>query len=295
MNGRLTIVRVATTAAFMFAIPAPALAQGQGLDQLGVRSSMFETYVRPHQWLIFLISRTPPTQHRLHARRFRLRRGYERAPGPVPEYRSAAVHCVWPDRLAGTRGGRVGHHRDIRQSSRDTSAAPARIHESGFADWAVQARMRLARQHGRWPQVFAAFEILPPTQRGKKLIGDLHWNLKGEIGLAREYGWGTMSARTTIEYNRGDHHWDLGETSLEYMRQVSSAGRLFFAIEGGEGGALDEWVFVSAGQWRVGDGLFVKFANSFGLQWKSWQAWHCSGSLAMQDAAAGPRGCGSLG
>jgi len=53
------------------------------------------------------------------------------------------------------------------------------------------------------------------------------------------------------------------------MRQVSSAGRLLFAIEGGEGGALDEWTFVSAGRWRIGDGLFVKFANVFGLQSKA--------------------------
>jgi len=78
-----------------------------------------------------------------------------------------------------------------------------------------------------------------------------------------------MSVRTIIEYNRGDHHWDLGETSLEYMRQVSSAGRLLFAIEGGEGGAMDEWTFVSAGRWRIGEGLYVKFANAFGINWKA--------------------------
>jgi len=272
MNGPLTIVRVATTAALMFAIPAPALAQGQGqgLDQLGVRSSMFETYVRPHQWLMFPHF-AYTTDHNIDYTPADFGYGADTS-ALQGRFRSTEAQLLiaygLTDWLAlEAEGSHITATFD--KSSRDTSAAPARIHESGFADWAVQARMRLARQHGRWPQVFAAFELLPPTQRGKKLIGDLHWNLKGEIGLAREYGWGAMSARTTIEYNRGDHHWDLGETSLEYMRQVSSAGRLLFAIEGGEGGALDEWVFVSAGRWRIGDGLFIKFANSFGLQGKS--------------------------
>jgi hypothetical protein len=75
--------------------------------------------------------------------------------------------------------------------------------------------------------------------------------------------------RTTIEYNRGDTHWDLGETSLEYLRQVSPAWRLFFAVEGGEGGAPDDWVLVSAAGWRIGDGVYLKFANAIGLFSKS--------------------------
>jgi len=270
MNGPLTMVRAATAAALVSAIPAVALAQGQRLDQLGVRSSMFETYIQPHQWLVFPHF-AYTTDHNIDYTPADLGYGADTL-ALQGRFRSTEAELFIAygvtDWLAlEAEGSHITA--TFNKSSRDTSAAPARIHEAGFADWAVQARMRLARQRGRWPQVFAAFELLPPMQRGKKLIGDLHWNLKGEIGLAREFGWGTMSARTTIEYNRGDHHWDLGETSLEYMRQVSSAGRLLFAIEGGEGGALDEWVFVSAGRWRIGEGLFVKFANSFGLQWKS--------------------------
>lgn len=274
MHGPVTIARVATAAALMFAIPAVALAQGrgqgQGLDQLGVRTSMFETYIRPHQWLIYP-DFAYTTDHNMDYTPGDLHYGAD-TNAFQGRFRSTEAQLFIAYGLTDWLALEAeGSHitATFNKSSRDTSAVPARIHESGFADWAVQARMRLARQNGRWPQVFAAFELLPPTQPGKRLIGDRQWNLKGEIGLAREFGWGTMSARTTIEYNRGDHHWDLGETSLEYMRQVSSAGRLLFAIEGGEGGALDEWTFVSAGRWRIGDGLFLKFANVFGFQWKS--------------------------
>jgi hypothetical protein len=78
-----------------------------------------------------------------------------------------------------------------------------------------------------------------------------------------------MTLRTTIEYNHGDSHWDLGETSLEYLRRLSTSWRVLLAIEGGETGALDEWTFVTAGQWRIANGCYVKFANGFGLMSKS--------------------------
>jgi hypothetical protein len=78
-----------------------------------------------------------------------------------------------------------------------------------------------------------------------------------------------MTLRTTVEYNHGDHHWDLGETSLEYLRRLSPDWRILLAIEGGETGAPDEWVFVTAGQWRIANRFFLKFANGFGLMSKS--------------------------
>ena len=78
-----------------------------------------------------------------------------------------------------------------------------------------------------------------------------------------------MTLHTTIEYNHGDMHWDLGETVLEYLRQVSPRMRILLAVEGGEGGAMDEWVFVTSGQWRLSDRAYLKFANAVGLAPKS--------------------------
>lgn len=149
------------------------------------------------------------------------------------------------------------------------AGTPARIKESGFADIAGQVRLRLSREQGRRPEVFASVEVLPPSHAQQKLIGDAQWNFKGEIGVARGYRWGTMTFRTTLEYNRGDTHWDLGETSLEYLRQLSPAWRVLFAIEGGEGGAPDDWVLVSAGHWQIANGIQLKFANGLGLLSKS--------------------------
>ena len=112
------------------------------------------------------------------------------------------------------------------KSRSDTSATPARINESGIADFSGQVRLRLGRERGRRPEFFAGIEILPPSYRHRVLIGEPRWDVKGEIGATRGYRWGTMTFRTTIEYNHGDTHWDVGETSIEYLRQVSRTWRL---------------------------------------------------------------------
>ncbi len=247
----------------MIALVASAVLALQNPPSLGIRTSVFGTYVQPHQLIVF-----PFVAHTWD-------RNFEYAPsafgGVGPEdmrgrYRSneAQLFVAYgvTDWLAlEIEGSRISA--TFEKSPSDVSGTPARINESGFADIAGQLRFRLN------PGFFASIELLPPSHKRKVLIGDAQWNVKGEIGLMRGFRWGMMTFRTTVEYNRGDTHPDLGETSLEYLRQMSRAFRLFLAIEGGEGGAPDDWTFVSGGRWRLTDGLFLKFDNALGLLSKS--------------------------
>ena len=155
------------------------------------------------------------------------------------------------------------------RSPSDTTATPPTINNSGLADFAGQVRVRFAQERGRRPEIWGALEVIPRAQRRHVLIGDKVTDVKGEIGFTRGFHFGTMTFRTTVEYNHGDHHWDFGETSIEYLRRLSPAWRIMLAIEGGEGGAPDEFVFVTAAQWRLTRGAFVKLANSVGLMSKS--------------------------
>lgn len=155
------------------------------------------------------------------------------------------------------------------KSPDDTSAVPARIDETGLADIEAQVRLRLARERGRRPEIFASLEMIPAQQSGKVLIGDAQWDFKSSIGVIRGFRFGTMTFKTSVEYNRGDKHWDLGETSLEYLRQLNSRTRLFLAIEGGEGGAPDDYALVSGVRWRLTPGVFLKFDNAVGLMSKA--------------------------
>jgi hypothetical protein len=160
-------------------------------------------------------------------------------------------------------------HARFDKAPSDTSAVPARIDETGLADFEAQLRVRVARERGSRPEVFASLEIIPPQQQGKTLIREAPLDVKGGIGIIRGYRWGTLTFRTTVEYNHDDQAWDLGETSLEYLKQVSSAARLLVAIEGGEGGAPDDYALVTGLRWRLRPGLFLKFDNALGLQSKA--------------------------
>ena len=153
------------------------------------------------------------------------------------------------------------------RSPQDTTSRP--INESGLGDFDVQARMRFVRERGSRPEIWGSLEFIPAANQDKVLIGDTPTDLKGEIGFTRGYQFGTMTFKTTIEYNHVDQHWDLGETSIEYLRRLSTNWRLMAALEGGETGAPDEFVLVTSLQWRASRHAVVGLANSFGFMEKS--------------------------
>jgi hypothetical protein len=160
-------------------------------------------------------------------------------------------------------------HARFDKSPSDTTAVPARIDETGLADFEAQVRVRVAREHGARPELFASLEIIPAQQQGKTLIIETPTDVRAGIGVIRGYRWGTLTFRTTVEFNHDDQSWELGETSLEYLKQLSSAARLLVAIEGGEGGAPDDYGLVTGLRWRLGPGVFLKFDNAIGLQSKA--------------------------
>src|SRR5256714_15275160 len=235
----------------------------------GIRTSMVETYVAPHQLLIYpFVAYTWDHNFEYQPASF----GYRLNEDLLGHYRSSEAQLFVAYGIADWLAVEVeASHINARfdRSASDTSGMPARITESGVADFAGQVRFRLAREHGSRPEVFGSVELLPPQHGNKALIGDAQWAVKSEIGVVRGLSWGTMTFRTTVEYNRGDTHWDLGETSLEYLRQVSPAWRLLLAIEGGEGGPPDAWGLVSPGNRGLARGLDLKLARGIGLVPKS--------------------------
>jgi len=257
------------------ALATAALVQGPDLPPnlrdrgRGVRTSVFGTYVEPHQWLVLPAVGTTRDRNLEYNP---LEWGYGTQVDLRGTFRSSEAQVFLAYGVTAWLAFELeGSYLSARftKSPSDTSGTPANIKQAGITDFAGQARVRLARERRRRPEIFASLEFIPSTQKRKFLIGDKRSDLKGEIGLVRGYHFGTMTLKTTVEYNHGDHHWDLGETSLEYLRQVSPAWRLFLAIEGGETGAPDEWVLVTAGQWRISNRAFLKLSNGFGLMSKS--------------------------
>jgi hypothetical protein len=157
----------------------------------------------------------------------------------------------------------------LEKSALDPFPVPVKTEESGFGDIEGQIRARLWKETDHRPEIFSYLEITAPSQKDKVLIGDPDWEFRLGGGVIRGFRWGTMTFRGTVEYNRAESHWDLGEFSLEYLKRLSPRWRLFVAYEGGESGALDEWELITGLQWRISKLATLKLDNSIGTMSKA--------------------------
>jgi len=155
------------------------------------------------------------------------------------------------------------------KSANDNSAVPARIDESGFGDFEGQLRMRWMKENDHRPEIFGFLDVTIPSHRNKLLISDSDWDFKPGIGVIRGFSWGTIIFRSDLEYNREASSPDIGETAIEYLRRLSPSGLAYLAIEGGEGGAPDEWLLVTGLHWRFTDFVSVKIDNPVGITSKA--------------------------
>jgi len=258
----------------LICVGPPSMLSAQGDRGNGIRTSMIETYVEPHQVLIYPFGAyTWDHDFEYQPSIF----GFTSDEDFRGQFKSteAALFLAYglTNWLAVELEGSL-ITADFEKSPADTFGTPATVHQTGVSDIAGAFRFRLSPERGSRPEFFGSVELLPPQNGQQELIGDPQWNVKSELGAVRQYHWGTMTFRTTVEYNRGDKHWDLGETSLEYLRRLSPAWRMLLGIEGGEGGALDDYGFVAAAHWRIAGAVDLKFVNTVGFMQKStdWEA-----------------------
>ncbi|MFZ0389497.1 MAG: hypothetical protein WAN36_03485, partial [Calditrichia bacterium] len=160
---------------------------------------------------------------------------------------------------------------DVRfeKSPDDHSPLPPKIHETGLGDFEGQIRMRWAKETKGRPEIFGFLDVTVPSQNGKLLIRDPDWNFKPGIGVIKSFSWGTLLFRTDLEYNREASSPDIGETAIEYLRRFSPSGLLNLGIEGGEGGAPDEWNLITGVHLRLADWAYLKLNNSLGITSKA--------------------------
>lgn len=252
------------------ALPAAALAQSNALDRsrdrgTGIPSSMFGTYIESGQLLLFpffAYSRDHNREYNPARMGFGLDQDF-RGRFQSTEVLLFAAYGVTDWLALELEASQIRATLD--KSPDDPSSVPARIVESGVADFEGQLRLRVARETGGRPEIFGFVEITAPSHKHDVLIGDKDWDVRPGLGVVRGFSWGTMTFRTDLEYNRDDRHVDLGESSIEYLRRLSPSWRLNLAIEGGETGAPDEWELVTGVRWRLSDSFLLKLDNVVGF------------------------------
>lgn len=140
-----------------------------------------------------------------------------------------------------------------------------KIEESGLGDVQTQMDISWLKETDHRPQFFSYAEVVYPHNKDKELIGTSDWEIKVGNGVIRGFKWGTLTGRAAIEYTRAEEKVELGEMAVEYLKRISSKWRLYAGVEATQ----DEVELITEAQWHLGDRIFAKFNNAFGLTSKA--------------------------
>ena len=244
----------------------PSLAVYLGDRGAGVATSMFGTYVRRHELLVypfFEYYRDDNLEYK-------------------PSELGAAGEEDFRGRYRATEGllflsYGLGENVSVEveasvikasfeKSAQDPSGLPAKIEESGLGDVEGQIRWRWKKESDRRPELFSYFEAVLPHHKSKVLIGTPGLELNLGTGMTRGFRWGTVTLRAALEYSEASSsHFDLGEYAIEYLKRLSPAWRIYLGLEGTQ----DQLSLISEVQWHVSRRVFLRFNSGFGLTSKA--------------------------
>jgi len=153
----------------------------------------------------------------------------------------------------------------LETAAEDPTDMPAKISESGLGDVQAQFNWRWSHETDSRPEFFSYFETVFPLQKDKLLIGTSDWEIKAGTGLVRGFGWGTMTVRAAMEYNKAEEKIELGELAVEYLRRLSGTWRVYLGVEGTQ----DEIELITEAQVHLSRHAFIKLNNAFGVTSKA--------------------------
>jgi len=236
----------------------PAYLQDRGT---GIATSMFGTYVRPGELLIY------PFFEYYHDSNLEYKPselGYpsdEDFEGKYRAYEGLIFSSYgFNDWLAMEIEAAVIDARLTRDPN-DVSGTPEGIHESGVGDVEGEIRARWLHETQSRPEAFSFLEVTAPVQKKKLLIATPDWEFKLGTGLTKGYRWGTMTVRGALAYSKDESKLEVGEYAIEYLKRLSSFWRIYAGIEGEQ----DEVELITEAQLHFSKSVFLKLNNSFGL------------------------------
>jgi hypothetical protein len=147
----------------------------------------------------------------------------------------------------------------------DGSSQPARIQQSGRGDWQMELNWRAVPETATRPEMFAYFELTPPSHRAASLISTPDWEYKLGAGLNRGLPWGTLTVRAAAAYLQDEGAIEPGEYAIEYVRRLSSRWRVYSGVEGDQ----DEVELIGEAQWHFSQRAYLRLNTGYGLTSKA--------------------------
>jgi hypothetical protein len=233
----------------------------------GIATSMFGTYIRKGEWIVYPFYEYTKTT------------GFEYAPeelgftGSDEHFGTLTEHewLLWvayglTDRLEVEVEGALHASATFEKAPDDLSAVPPRIEESGLGDVETQVRWRWSNETERRPELFSFFEVVFPFQRDNVILGTQDWEYELGFAAIKGHSWGTLTGRFALAYNSVDGSLESGEYAVEYLKKVSQRWQFLAAIEGDQ---TDEIEAIFQGQARLGKHVALKFNSGFGITKKA--------------------------
>lgn len=243
-----------------------ASAQAAAADERGVPTSLFGTYVREGELLVYPFYEYDTNRDNEYTPSELGVPGEQEFLGKLTsrEYGLFLAYGL-TERLAVELEGELHVKASFEKAPEDGSGVPARLVESGLGDVEAQLRYRWRDASAKLPELFSFLEVAFPTQNETHLIGSSEWEVGLGFGAIKEYGWGLLTGRVQLAYETGEGAVELGEYAVEIMRDINPHWRLVSAIEGQD----DEITLVGEAQWRFAPRAVLKLNCGFGVTEKA--------------------------
>jgi hypothetical protein len=261
----LTLAMLPVTAAAQQQDSLPAWLRDRGT---GIPTSMFGTYVRPGELLLypfFEYYRDNNAEYSPEELGFGLDQDFR---GRYRAYEGLIfLGYGFNDWLAVELETAV-IKATLHTAPEDPTAVPDRIEESGWGDIEGQLRARWMKENSGRPELFSFLEVVVPHHKDRPLIpliGTPDWEFKLGSGVIRGFRWGTVTLRAAIEYSAEESKIELGEFAVEYLKRLSPAWRIYLGMEGNQ----DEVELIPELQWHFGRSVILKINSAIGLTSKA--------------------------
>lgn len=232
----------------------------------GAPTSMFGTYVRQGEWLIYPFFEY---YYQNDAEYEPAELGYSLEEDFRGKYRASEglifLGYGITDRLVFEMEAAIISATQYK-SDNDTSTMPNKFSESGLGDVQTQLDYYWLKETASLPGTFGYLEIVYPFNKDKKLVDTGDYEIKTCIGMIKGFSWGTMTFRAAVEYVKAEKKIELGEIALEYLKRLSKTWRIYYL---GVEGTQDEWELITELQIHVADWTFINLNNAFGITSKA--------------------------
>lgn len=228
----------------------------------GVATSMFGTYIRRGEWIVYPYWEYYVDNDRQYSPQEFNFPGTRDFNGRYRESEWLFFAAYGVSENFAIQAEIAAAKASLEKAPADLSALPRRYESSGLTSFETQLRWRMRKEGEHRPELWSYLDVVYPTNKANPLIGTAGVEAELGFGMTRGFRWGTLTARVSGAYEEASTtHFAVGEYGVEYLKRISPRWRVFAGINGHE----KALTLITEAQWHVRKNVFVRFNQEIGL------------------------------